>query len=410
MPEGTIAFYNPEKGFGFIESDGRRYFVHATYLVDRQAALNSGDRVAFETAPNPGGSDDAAVEVRLLRQTSDKPVRHRGVVASFDAAQGFGIVLRDDTNEEVFVHWKRVEAREGNRVVLEEGEELEFDIGVPDGARREQAVNVRRIDPRPQLLKFGSLPPLEQWLERLAEKAEPENWDEVGSDGVHRYEVLRSYIMQTFSRLTIEDKADPGKKIALGEADGHQYACFNTGLVTRNQLDIFALFQGPEEGRRFHGFYNESDQIMHGKFHALPALADYFTDSSVLLYDRKCELYLNVDHIIDQHLERFPENMRGNPFMARTSLDGACERARKRVYRNYKTAVPQYYHGSIQLLLPLCLQDPVKPDLALVVSRNGQQYRGDTVLPLQWAYKNARLLCRPDSDWLKAETSHNSLG
>ncbi|MCH8297896.1 MAG: DUF3825 domain-containing protein [Chloroflexi bacterium] len=31
-------------------------------------------------------------------------------------------------------------------------------------------------------------------------------------------------------------------------------------------------------------------------------------------------------------------------------------------------------------------------------------YLGHTVLPLDWAYKNARLICRPDSDWLVPET------
>ena len=26
-----------------------------------------------------------------------------------------------------------------------------------------------------------------------------------------------------------------------------------------------------------------------------------------------------------------------------------------------------------------------------------------TILPLDWAYSNARLVCRPDSDWLMAQ-------
>jgi len=38
------------------------------------------------------------------------------------------------------------------------------------------------------------------------------------------------------------------------------------------------------------------------------------------------------------------------------------------VYPNYKIAVPQYYDGKIQLLLPLCLTSgSPNPDLALVV-------------------------------------------
>ena len=42
-----------------------------------------------------------------------------------------------------------------------------------------------------------------------------------------------------------------------------------------------------------------------------------------------------------------------------------------------------------------------KVDIALVVTRNPSgSYQGRTVLPLEWAYQNARLVCRPDSDWL----------
>ncbi|MCH8989880.1 MAG: DUF3825 domain-containing protein [Chloroflexi bacterium] len=31
-------------------------------------------------------------------------------------------------------------------------------------------------------------------------------------------------------------------------------------------------------------------------------------------------------------------------------------------------------------------------------------YFGHTVIPFDWAYRNARLICRPDSDWLVPET------
>ena len=41
-------------------------------------------------------------------------------------------------------------------------------------------------------------------------------------------------------------------------------------------------------------------------------------------------------------------------------------------------------------------------DLALVVSEVGDtEYRGHTVLTLEMAYTNARLVARPDSEWLK---------
>ena len=84
-------------------------------------------------------------------------------------------------------------------------------------------------------------------------------------------------------------------------------------------------------------------------------------------------------------------------------FDGAIKRAKLMIDANCKTAVPQYYKGRIQLLIPICLVSENVPDLALVVSKNavGNQYLGHTCLTLDMAYNNARLIARPDSAWLK---------
>ncbi|MEL6732682.1 MAG: DUF3825 domain-containing protein, partial [Bacteroidota bacterium] len=60
----------------------------------------------------------------------------------------------------------------------------------------------------------------------------------------------------------------------------------------------------------------------------------------------------------------------------------------------------QYYRGKVQLLLPLCLVDPKVPDLALVVSWEHEVYRANTVLGLDWAYQNARLMAPLEDGWL----------
>ncbi len=75
-------------------------------------------------------------------------------------------------------------------------------------------------------------------------------------------------------------------------------------------------------------------------------------------------------------------------------FDGAIKRAKLMINANYKTAVPQYYKGKIQLLIPICLISENVPDLALAVSKNGagDQYLGHTCLTLDMAYNNARLI------------------
>jgi hypothetical protein len=215
--------------------------------------------------------------------------------------------------------------------------------------------------------------------------------------------------MYTFERLSFEDRqseASVGRKIAMGRDGNRPLAAFNTGLVTLNQEEIFALFASKPPGNdgrvwKLSGFHSSSDHALLGKFDKLPELADYFDDPSVLLYDRRKELYVDIDHVVDDNIRRFPDALQGNRHLARQTLTAARAQTQQRVYRNYKTAVPQFHRGQVQLLLPLCLLTQNVPDLALVVSRKENVYRGDTVLTLDMAYSNARLLCRPDSDWLK---------
>ena len=68
--------------------------------------------------------------------------------------------------------------------------------------------------------------------------------------------------------------------------------------------------------------------------------------------------------------------------------------------RSYRIAVPQFSRGKIQLLVPLFLRDSHKSDLALTFERHGGWYLAATVLYMDWAYNHARLLARPNSEWL----------
>lgn len=96
-----------------------------------------------------------------------------------------------------------------------------------------------------------------------------------------------------------------------------------------------------------------------------------------------------------------PEEIRNSSNM-QSSLIGAIDIMKKKITANYKIAVPQYFDGKIQLLLPLYLLERPQPDLALVVTKNtsGNSYQGHTCLTLEMAYNNARLIAKPDSNWL----------
>lgn len=63
MATGTVKWYNPDKGFGFISQDdgGDDLFVHRSAVGGGE--LNEGDRVEFEVSSSPKGPRAEHVEV-----------------------------------------------------------------------------------------------------------------------------------------------------------------------------------------------------------------------------------------------------------------------------------------------------------------------------------------------------------
>jgi cold shock protein len=58
MAQGTVKWFNAEKGFGFIQQDdgGPDVFVHFSAIeMDGYRSLNEAQRVEFEIAQGPKG-------------------------------------------------------------------------------------------------------------------------------------------------------------------------------------------------------------------------------------------------------------------------------------------------------------------------------------------------------------------
>ena len=212
---------------------------------------------------------------------------------------------------------------------------------------------------------------------------------------------MDNYISYTYQRLVIEGK------IAISQ--DASYATFNTGLLTQHGEEIFGYFRRNSHGNAqpwfFESWVSESNMRLMNQFAGLPEMAEYVATPADLVFDMSRNLTLSVEHIIENNLERFPSNLQ-NETMARITLNYARAMALKRLRRNYKLAIPQWYPAmgaaGAQLLLPLDLDQTGTADLALVVGKTeAGGYRGNTVLTLDMAYCNARLVARPNSDWLR---------
>lgn len=60
MYNGTVKWFNAEKGYGFISNDdnGEEYFVHFSAIMTKgYRSLTEGQKVTFDTEPDPKNKD-----------------------------------------------------------------------------------------------------------------------------------------------------------------------------------------------------------------------------------------------------------------------------------------------------------------------------------------------------------------
>ncbi|WP_392542994.1 cold-shock protein [Oryzobacter telluris] len=158
--DGTVSWYDVDKGFGFVtpDSGGPDVFAHVRDLADGVFELGEGDRVTYDVVMSEKGPQ--ARDVRLARgstprrapasspsrarpghqRASDVPARGgEGVVARYDAERGFGFISPDAGGPDLFVHVSVIRGAEA----LQSGDRVRFQVRQSD--RGPQADRVERV-------------------------------------------------------------------------------------------------------------------------------------------------------------------------------------------------------------------------------------------------------------------------
>ena len=149
MPQGTVRWFDAERGFGFLALDdgGDDLFVHASEIVgdDGPRVLREGQTVEFEV-----GEGDRGPQARRVRVTGDlapdTALGLLGTVSWYEPTKGYGFVTPDGGGAEIFLHSSAIVGggvvSEGQRVaflVVEGDKGPQADHLLPLGAQAARA-------------------------------------------------------------------------------------------------------------------------------------------------------------------------------------------------------------------------------------------------------------------------------
>lgn len=244
----------------------------------------------------------------------------------------------------------------------------------------------------------------------------PAAWDFVQPRFAQRHpplSKLRNYLNYTFKRLVDLEEMSPGEFFV--SSPDQQWIAFNTGLQNVHGADLLATFERyiprPDLPPRitpewvFKGCYPPSDRHFRDRFGMnVPEIAWYSKDSRDFIFDTQYELERDVfDHLFERAKERAGLPTASDE-VVRNYLRGSLENLLPRIRRNYKLAIPVWYveEKRMQLLLPFASASNANDVSCFLVDRQDAtaSYQLKTIYDLDHAYFAARLITRPDREWL----------
>ena len=170
---GTVKFFNPQKGFGFVvrEDGGEDVFLHISAL-ERAGLTNVAENQPIEFTLSERNGRVSATDVQIVGETlpiadrgprpprpaaggaggcggfGNRPApvtdgtRYEGTVKFFNGQKGFGFIARDDGGADAFVHISAVER--AGLSDLAENQRVSFELEL-DRRGKQAAVNLSAL-------------------------------------------------------------------------------------------------------------------------------------------------------------------------------------------------------------------------------------------------------------------------
>lgn len=232
---------------------------------------------------------------------------------------------------------------------------------------------------------------------------------------------LGFYLKGLFIIIDRNRKNNPGAIKGNGYtlSKDHMKQVINTGLIDIYGNDIMLVDHTPQVD----DFYNKKIVVMSNKavlvdwgfdirdIRKLPAPVKIVNNPVEFIFRASLDdIDLNdehhLKHIIEERRYRFPGKYKNTSVKTLCDkLKCSVEQAVRLSKRDYKYIVPKYdfERNAIQFLIPFHLDTKLDeiPELVIVVGNYEGIWQVYTVLYTDDAYDDARLICKPCSDWLR---------
>lgn len=245
-------------------------------------------------------------------------------------------------------------------------------------------------------------------LHELSLLAIPENWKFLNTNKApfnSKNPILEKYIRSIYRFLATSynissSELEKNKLFTFCGA----FVCFNTGLLSHSFQSIFALFEiNHRRDTKYNWVFKSFLPFSSPKLKCFSLLPPKPSFECEHYFHYDWDVRINFQHILQDsnNLQRIPESIRYQTNLP-LLLQASVLYARTLASIDHSIIVPQLYCRQLQFLMPVCLTNIERCDLAMTLTPCNGYYYGATCLTLEMAYMNARIINRPRAYWLEA--------